>query len=326
MPVENLETNTILTQILILFLLAAIGFVSGKTKYLPEKTGAVLSKVVIRITMPALIFSKMLSADFSADNYFDGLKLTGIAFGFLLLIYICTLPFTKVLKLPDKSRNVYLMQTLFGNVIFFAFPLFQALFGDIGVIYALFFNIGNDLLLWTLGVHLAGRHKGGGFKNGLKHILNANMISFIAATVLVLTSLDEKLRGGILFQTTDMIGKATSPLSMIFIGLVLAGSKTGFFKELGKKFVVLMMSLQKLLAAPVLIGAALLFAVKQGWISDVVMMVAVMQFAMPVGTLTVSIAAEYDSDYEMAAQGVFLSTLLSIVTLPLIAYLIKLVL
>ena len=56
------------------------------------------------------------------------------------------------------------------------------------------------------------------------------------------------------------------------------------------------------------------------------MMVAVMQFAMPVGTLTVSIAAEYDSDYEMAAQGVFVSTLLSIVTLPLIAYLIKLVL
>ena len=326
MPVENLETSTILTQILILFLLAAVGFVSGKTKYLPEKAGAVLSKVVIRVTMPALIFSKMLSADFSADNYFDGLKLTGIAFGFLLLIYICTLPFTKVLKLPDKSRNVYLMQTLFGNVIFFAFPLFQALFGDVGVIYALFFNIGNDLLLWTLGVYLAGRHKGGGFKNGLKHIFNANMISFIAATVLVLTSLDEKLRGGILYQTTDMIGKATSPLSMIFIGLVLAASKTGFFKEMGKKFIVLMMSVQKLLVAPILIGAALLFAVKQGWISDVVMMVAVMQFAMPVGTLTVSIAAEYDSDYEMAAQGVFLSTLLSIVTLPLIAYLIKFVL
>ena len=51
------------------------------------------------------------------------------------------------MKLEDKSRNVYSMQTLFGNVIFFAFPLFEALFGDIGVLYALFFNIGNDLLL-----------------------------------------------------------------------------------------------------------------------------------------------------------------------------------
>ena len=66
--------------------------------------------------------------------------------------------------------------------------------------------------------------------------------------------------------------------------------------------------------------------VKQGLISDVVMMVAVMQLAMPVGTLTVSIAAEYDSDYQMAADSVFVSTLLSIITLPLIAYLLKLVL
>ena len=56
------------------------------------------------------------------------------------------------------------------------------------------------------------------------------------------------------------------------------------------------------------------------------MMIAVMQLAMPIGTLTVSIAAEYDSDYEMAADNVFVSTLFSIITLPLIAYLLKLVL
>ena len=120
----------------------------------------------------------------------------GIAFVFLLLIYVFTLPFTKIMKLEDKSRNVYSMQTLFGNVIFFAFPLFEALFGDIGVLYALFFNIGNDLLLWTLGVYLAGKHKGSGIANGLKHIFNANMIMFLVGTVLVLTKVSEKLRGG----------------------------------------------------------------------------------------------------------------------------------
>lgn len=326
MLVENLQTSTILTQIIILFFLAAIGFVSGKTRYLPEKSGAVVSKLVIRITMPALIFSKMLSADFSADNYFDGLKLIGIAIVFILLTYLFTLPFTAIMKLPDKSRNVYSMQTLFGNVIFFAFPLFQALFGDIGVIYALFFNIGNDLLLWTLGVYLAGKHQGKGAGGSVGHIFNPNLITFIIGIVLVLTNLDDKLRGTVVYQTADMIGKATSPLSMIFIGLVLASSKAGIFKNIAKKFVLIMMSVQKLLVVPILIGAILLFAVKQNWISDVVMMVAVMQFAMPVGTLTVSIAAEYDSDYEMAAEGVFISTLLSIVTLPLIAYLIKLVL
>ena len=325
MPIENLDTGTILSQILVLFILAAIGFVSGKTGYLPEKAGTVVSKLVMRVTMPALILSKMLSADFSADNYFDGLKLVAVALVTLLLIFAITRPFTRLMKIPDKSRNVYCMQSLFGNVIFFAFPLFQALFGDIGVLYALFFNVGNDILLWTLGIYLAGKHKGGGFGNALKHILNMNMIMFIIGLILVLLNLSAKLKGGVVYQTADMIGKATSPLSMIFVGLVMASSK-GMFKNLGKKMLSILLALQKQLIVPVLAGLVLLFAVKQGWISDVVMMIAVMQLAMPVGTLTVSIAAEYDSDYEMAADNVFVSTLLSIITLPLIAYLLKLVL
>lgn len=325
MPIENLDTGTILSQILVLFILAAIGFVSGKTGYLPEKAGTVVSKLVMRVTMPALILSKMLSADFSADNYFDGLKLVTVALVTLLLIFAVTRPFTRLMKIPDKSRNVYCMQSLFGNVIFFAFPLFQALFGDIGVLYALFFNVGNDILLWTLGIYLAGKHKGGGFGNALKHILNMNMIMFIIGLILVLSNLSAKLEGGVVYQTADMIGKATSPLSMIFVGLVMASSK-GLFKNLGKKMLSIVLALQKQLIVPVLAGLVMLFAVKQGWISDVVMMIAVMQLAMPVGTLTVSIAAEYDSDYEMAADNVFVSTLLSIITLPLIAYLLKLVL
>lgn len=325
MPIENLDTGTILSQILVLFILAAIGFVSGKTGYLPEKAGTVVSKLVMRVTMPALILSKMLSADFSADNYFDGLKLVAVALVTLLLIFAITRPFTRLMKIPDKSRNVYCMQSLFGNVIFFAFPLFQALFGDIGVLYALFFNVGNDILLWTLGIYLAGKHKGGGFGNALKHILNMNMIMFIIGLILVLSNLSAKLKGGVVYQTADMIGKATSPLSMIFVGLVMASSK-GMFKNLGKKMLSILLALQKQLIVPFLAGLVLLFAVKQGWISEVVMMIAVMQLAMPVGTLTVSIAAEYDSDYEMAADNVFVSTLLSIITLPIIAYLLKLVL
>ena len=105
----------------------------------------------------------------------------------------------------------------------------------------------------------------------------------------------------------------------------MAGAK-GLFKNFGKKMLSVVLTLQKQLIIPVVAGLIMLVAVKQGLISDVVMMVAVMQLAMPVGTLTVSIAAEYDSDYQMAADSVFVSTLLSIITLPLIAYLLKLVL
>lgn len=325
MNINNLETSTILTQILVLFVLAAIGFISGKTGYLPDKAGNVVSKLVMRITMPALILSKMLSSDFTKDNYMDGLKLSIIAVIVLLIIFMFTRPFTHLMKISEKSRNIYSLQTLFGNVIFFAFPLFQALFGDIGVLYALFFNIGNDFLLWTLGVYLAGKHKEGGLSGALKHMFNMNTLMFILGLVLIFTGIRSKLQGSVVDQSLSMIGSATSPLSMMFVGLVMAGAK-GIFKDMGKKVLVLVMVLQKQIIVPVITGAILFFMVKQGWIKDVVMMVAVMQLAMPVGTLTVSLAAEYDSDVEMAADGVFLSTLFSLVTLPFIAYLIKLVL
>lgn len=58
---------------------------------------------------------------------------------------------------------------------------------------------------------------------------------FILGTVLVLTKVSDKLKGGILYQTVDMIGKATSPLSMIFIGLVLAGAKNRLFQKYRKE-------------------------------------------------------------------------------------------
>ena len=111
MPIENLDTGTILTQILVLFILAGIGFVSGKTGYLPDKAGSVVSKLVMRVTMPALILSKMMSAEFSADNYFDGLKLVVVALVSLLLIYAATRLFTRLMKIPEKSKNVYCMQS-----------------------------------------------------------------------------------------------------------------------------------------------------------------------------------------------------------------------
>ena len=91
MRIEDLNTGTILSQILILYVLIAIGFIAGKTGYLPKTSGQVISKLVMRVTMPALILSKMLSADFSADNYFDGIKLIAIAVIFLLIVFVITI-------------------------------------------------------------------------------------------------------------------------------------------------------------------------------------------------------------------------------------------
>ena len=339
MSVDTLEIGTILSQIFVLFLLAGIGFLSGRTGYLPASAGAVLSKIVIRISMPALILSKMLTADLGADGFADGFVLTAVAVVCLLLTLLLSRGVCAVIgkftAFPEASRNVYALQSMFGNVSFFAFPLFLALFGDIGVIYALFFNMGNDLLLWSVGIYLAGRHRGGGFKSGLRHLLNANTIAFLLGLILLLLGAGQRAAEApaaiaqsyhVLSAMLSMVGSTTSPLSMIFIGFILADTKAVKLRELRQHLPALALSFQKLLLVPFAAGVLLYILRSFGLVSDVVLLVAVLQLAMPVGTITASLAAEYGSDYKMATYHVFVTTLLSAATLPLTALLLKLVL
>ncbi len=318
---SGIDISTIFVQILILYILAFIGFGSAKSGILPENSSMVLSKFVMKISMPCTILSKMISSDFSKEDYFNGIKLYFIAIIFLTLTYLISCLVTKTLKVDDTTSNVYKLQSMFGNVIFFAFPLFTALFGDVGVIYALFFNMGNDTFLWTVGVWLANKHKGGNFKENVKHLLNVNTIAFVLGVAIMLTGLNDILKGTFVSDIFSSIGATTSPLSMIFIGMVLAGVKLKDFT--GKKNVLTLGSLavQKLLILPLMSTFILLLF--KDFLGEATVIIAIMQLSMPVGTMTVSLAAESGSNYKFAAAGVMFTTILSIITMPLVVWVLK---
>ncbi|MBE7056524.1 MAG: AEC family transporter [Ruminococcaceae bacterium] len=318
---SGIDISTIFVQIVILYILALIGFGSTKSGLLPENASVVLSKFVMRISMPCTILSKMISSDFTKEDYLNGIKLYFIAIVFLTITFFISCGATKAIKPGDAVSNVYKMQSMFGNVIFFAFPLFTALFGDVGVVYALFFNMGNDTFLWTIGVWLANKHKGGNFLQNAKHLVNVNTIAFVTGVIVMLSGLNTYLQGSFISEIFSSIGATTSPLSMIFIGMVLAGVKIKEFA--GKKNLVSLaaLSLQKLLLLPLIsIGILLLF---KDFLGEATIIIAVMQLSMPVGTLTVSLAAEYESDYKFAAAGVMFTTILSIITMPLVVWVLK---
>lgn len=318
---SEINISTIFIQILILYILALIGFGSARSGLLPENSSVVLSKFVMKISMPCTILHKMISADFTGEDYLNGIKLYFIAIIFLSLTLVFSCIVTKAGKLEDMTANVYKMQSMFGNVIFFAFPLFTALFGDMGVIYALFFNMGNDTFLWTIGVYLANRHKGGSILRNAKHLLNANTVSFVLGIIIMLTGAGDFLQGSFIEEVFSSVGSTTSPLSMIFIGMVLAGIKIKEFTS--KKNIITMgaLSVQKLLLVPILsIPVLLMF---KDFLGEATIIIAVMQLAMPVGTLTVSLAAEYGSDYKFAAEGVMFTTILSIITMPVVVWVLK---
>ena len=108
-----------------------------------ESSGVVLSKLVIKVAMPATILVKMLGADFTREDYINGIYIYVFAIIFLLLTLGISLFASRVMKLSDKTEGVYAIRPCWKRGVLCT-SAFLVLFGEEGVIYAMFFNMGND--------------------------------------------------------------------------------------------------------------------------------------------------------------------------------------
>ena len=321
------EIQIIINQIIILTLLGITGFVAGRKKILPENSHKYISVLILKITMPFLIFTTMGNYSFTDKTLTNGLYVFLFGVVFILLSGLVALGPCKVMGIRDKTKNIYIAQSMFGNVIFMAYPLLEAMYGKTGIVYAIFFNIANDAILWTLGVYLFNRHNTKSWKDNLSHLINPNTLAFCGGIIMIfLKSVFHIEKAAVynsvwsIFYTTfNGLGHTTIYLSMVFIGLILANVKVTGINDLLSRFRYLVYSVFKLLVIPV---AAILFFRLTGNLFDVfVKRIVVLQLAMPASTIVSALALQYDSDYDAATEGIFVSTILSMFTLPLIVYL-----
>ena len=148
-------------------------------------------------------------------------------------------------------------------------------------------------------------------KENLKKLLNPNTLSCILGIVLML--LGVKLPG-ILHETLSGVGHLTTNLSMLFIGMVLA---TVDFKKIYKRVSMLSIIILKMVITPIFAA----FLLKMFGVNPITCGAIVLQIAMPAQTVMSIITNEANSDVSYAAEYIFLSTVLSIGTLPLVYYL-----
>lgn len=109
-------------SIIMLGLLALVGFVVGKTGYLPGNPGVVLSQVVIKLTAPIYILTTLASKSFTGKEIRDGAWIYVFGLIFMIISFSITLAVSGKLKMKESTRNVFLMHSMFGNVAFLAFP------------------------------------------------------------------------------------------------------------------------------------------------------------------------------------------------------------
>lgn len=300
-------TEVVISQVLMIFLLVGFGFVLKKIKLLNDGFTKSSSDLIVYVTLPAMIISSM-DRDFSSEVAKTSLQI------FLLgaVMYACTTIlaylFVSVKKFDEDQRGVYMYMIIFGNVGYLGYPVSAILFGSIGVFYSAVFNIWFNLLTWTLGVSIMSRRR----LSLSKILLNPGLISTLLGLLIFLTPLTVPTT---VKSVLDSVGSMTTPLAMFLVGAFLAEAH---LKDFIAKIDLYFASILKLVVAPLMVY----LCVKYLKTDSIVKMLPVMMAGMPSGVNTAIFARMFNRDYKLAAQGVVLSTALSMISLPLLIVLI----
>lgn len=300
----------LLQQMTVLFILMALGYFCYKKEIITDEVSKKISAIVVNIANPALVLTGCMG-----ENKIEGKELLMVA-GIVVVMYAVLILLAMIipvlLRVEKGKRGTYQAMTVFSNIGFMGFPVITALYGNGALLYASFFMIPYNVLIYTYGVSSmsAGQDKGEGReKLSLGRIFNVGVVACIITIVIYLLEipLPEFVQ-----TTATNLSNLTAPLSMMVIGASLA---TIDLKKLFTDGKLLLFSFIKLLVIPV----AGVLIIRQFVNNDIICGVCMVMLATPVGSMTAMLAQQYEGDYEMASKGVALTTVLSVVTMPIVA-------
>ena len=318
------------------FVMMLPGVVMKKCKLSTDTFGKGLSNLVLYIAQPALILRSYLRA-------YDSKILVNMIYVFLFSI-VAHLIFTFVTffcfkKTPDEKRRMLRFAVIFSNAAFMGMPLIESVIGSEALIYASIYNITFNGWLWTLGVYICTADKdidGDGVDDGreirkndgvnvAKVLLHPTMIAAFIGLVCFFLSLNANVSkeslpvySRFIVEVLDGLKSLVAPLSMIVLGLRLAEiDLKGFFKE---KDLYVCLALRHVLLPVAVFAIMRVFAIFLNLHIDVMTSVLIMASA-PVATSATMFAEKYDCDSAYVSKVVAVSTIISIVTMPLMALL-----
>lgn len=301
-----------LQKVAVLFLLIVIGFVAGKSKLISETGQKDITQLVLYVTMPATIFSAM-QLEMNQERLNTAITILGIMVFCYVVMFIVGYFLSRKLPLTEGRKDVFSTALLLSNTSFMGYPIIQSLLGEEALFYAV---VGAgfifEVVSWSLGVYLISRNASSDATISVrKIILSPGILSIIVGLIFFIGQwqVPEPVNSVI---TT--LSPATSPLAMIVIGLMLSRSN---IKEAFQNPILYLAAGVKLLAVPVIITLIL----KLVGVSGPELVIPVMMISMPTASYVAMFSANYGNDGKFASQIVFLSSLLSMVTIPIVTLL-----
>lgn len=295
--------SALLNQIIILTLMMAIGFVLRKRGILTNPVNKAMSWLLINVTMPCLILYSF-NFKFSADMLSNSLWI--MVYSAVIIVGTAVVAHIIYCRMERTKRVAYIFATVFSNCGFVGYPVAQGLFGNIGVFYTSMFTVPFNILMWTYGIMLFTGEKD--FKKLGRSVINMPNISILLGFIMFLTSfqLPKPVLG-----TFSGVGNMTTPISMFVIGSMLADVRLRqVFSGLDLYFATVV----KLLIIPVLS----IFAMKAMGANVLLTQICVLMTALPSGAMVGIFAQQYNGNAMVASRIVFITTILSVITIPLV--------
>lgn len=292
---------TVGQQVLMLFILMAVGFFCGKGKFLDEHTVKKVTDILLYIVTPCVIIRSFVR-EFDQSMFIGILIVAAAAVGVhLFSILIVTLVFRNK---DENRRRVLRFGTVFSNCSFMSIPLQQQILGNDGVLYGATFVAIFNLIVWSYGFVLMQGGKGG--ISVKKIVLNPCVLCVLVGMAIFLWSVNIP---DIILKPIGYIADLNTPLPMFVIGYYLSkDSLLSAFTD-GVAYISVFL---RIIAIPAVSLVIFYFCGVRG---DMLTSL-IISISAPAAAITTMFSAKFDRDTELSVKLVSLSTLLSLITMP----------
>ena len=344
-----MSVGVVFGQMLVLLAMMVVGFFAYKKNWVTDETAGHFSKLVVNIFNPILVVNGVLGQN-GADAGSNVVWNLAFIVGYFVILVILGYCMPLIVRPKQTYKNIYRIMTIFSNVGFMGIPVIKSIFGDGAMIYVAFYILGYNIMLYTCGMHLSrkagedNQSKGESYLETLaayregkynmteeqivrsvlsqkepsekpsffKRLMNPGVIAAFTAVIIFVTGIQMP---GPIVTFCGYMGNTTIPLSMIMIGISIAQAD---LKEVFTDLRMYIFILLRMILLPVVMIFGLKGFVAANGVDPMVFGVFIIELGMPVGSIIVMLTRENGGDAAYCTRGVVLSTLASIVTIPVI--------
>ena len=301
-----MDIMVVFQTMLKLFLLLILGFVLFKCHIFDEYTNKKISALIVNVASPMLIISSIAGVEGSNKSIVFLMISAGILMyiGFIILGKIIN----RIFPFPKKDWPVYECMVVFANTGFMGYPVLLDVFGQEAVFYASLIHMAFNFFVYTYAIMCLTKGDDSEFGINFKQLLTPGIIlSFVGIFIYLF---DIQL-SSVLMDTINSVGSLTAPLSMMMIGSSLAVYP---IKDSFTDWRSYVFAFVRLMIVPfvTMIMCRLLH------IDAYYANITIITNAMPVGSMVLMLATQYNANVKIVTRNIVVSTLLSVITIPIV--------